>query len=114
MLEQGGFRADIAASAEVAKRLLAQHTYSAMTLDLILPGQNGVSLIRELRSEARARDLPIVVVSAKANEGREELNGSSRPLPAHAATNKNRGYFTSKTTLISFKSSPQCCRASPS
>ncbi len=77
MLVQGGFSTDIAGDATQAKRLLEQGTYRAMTLDLMLPGQDGVSLIRELRSEARARDLPIVVVSAKAKEGREELNGGA-------------------------------------
>jgi len=55
-----------------------------MTLNLILPGQacaegrgDGISLIRELRKRENTRDLPIVVVSVKADDGRNELNGGA-------------------------------------
>ena len=48
-----------------------------MTLDLMLPDQDGVSLIRELRQAAETLQLPIVVVSARASEGRDELNGGA-------------------------------------
>ena len=55
-----------------------------MTLDLILLGQacaegrsDGISLIRELREQEHTRDLPIVVVSIKADDGRNELNGGA-------------------------------------
>jgi DNA-binding response OmpR family regulator len=46
-----------------------------MTIDLGLPGQNGMSLIRELREHAETLNLPIVVVSAMAAEGSAEANG---------------------------------------
>lgn len=58
-----GYYADIANSAEAAKDLLYQHEYDALTLDILLPGQDGISLIHELRSDPRTRQLPIVVVS---------------------------------------------------
>ncbi len=77
MLEQSGLRADIAYDAEQAKLLLAKHDYAAMTLDLGLPDQDGLSLIRELRSEPRTALLPIIVVSANADKGRQELQGQA-------------------------------------
>ncbi|HEY9909231.1 MAG TPA: ATP-binding protein, partial [Thermosynechococcaceae cyanobacterium] len=73
MLHQAGFHADVAPDAEAAKALLSCHSYQVMTLDLALPGQDGISLIRELRLQEHTRSLPIVVVSAKAEQGREEL-----------------------------------------
>ncbi|CAH1073840.1 Histidine kinase [Candidatus Nitrotoga sp. 1052] len=77
MLEQDGQVADIAYDTEQAKQMLAQSNYAAMTLDLALPDQNGIAFIRELRMEKKTASLPIIVVSARAIEGRLELNGEA-------------------------------------
>lgn len=77
MLKSGGMTSDIVYSATEAKAQLAVHHYAAMTLDLALPGQDGISLIRELRQEENTSTLPIVVVSAKAQQGKEALSCSS-------------------------------------
>jgi DNA-binding response OmpR family regulator len=77
MLEQNGLAADIAYDAVQAKQMLAQGEYAAMTLDLALPDQDGISLIRELRKTKGTAALPIVVVSARAVEGRQELDGEA-------------------------------------
>ena len=78
LLKQGGFKTDIAYDAASAKRFLAQKQYAVMTLDIGLPDQDGVSLIRELREQDSTRGLPIVVVSAKAELARHEVtNGSA-------------------------------------
>ncbi|MBI5923441.1 MAG: CHASE domain-containing protein [Betaproteobacteria bacterium] len=75
MLEQAGYAVDIAYDANQAKQLLAQGGYATMTLDLALPGQSGISLIRELHGHEATAMLPILVVSARAAEGKQELNG---------------------------------------
>ncbi|GIL37821.1 ATP-binding protein [Roseiterribacter gracilis] len=75
MLRQGGYEADIARTASQAKVMLNEHAYAAMTLDLILPDQDGISLIRELRAREAGSSLPIVVVSIEATERAAELNG---------------------------------------
>lgn len=77
MLQQHGLSADIAYSATQAKQMLAQGDYAAMTLDLGLPDQDGVALIRELRETAATAEFPIVVISATAVEGKKELNGDA-------------------------------------
>lgn len=77
MLREGGLISDIAYTAAEAKAKLAAGYYVAMTLDLALPGQDGISLIQELRQQEATATLPIVVVSAKAQQGRENLSGSS-------------------------------------
>ena len=66
ILEQGGYDVDIAHDGARARALLAHRRYIALTLDLDLPGRDGVPLISELRDERLARDLPIIVVSALA------------------------------------------------
>ena len=75
ILRNGGVSVDIVYDAEQAKNMLRRNHYDAMTLDLILPGQDGISLIRELRSHDATKELPIVVVSAKMKEGRLAING---------------------------------------
>jgi PAS domain S-box-containing protein len=80
MLEQDGQVADIAYDIEQAKQMLAQSNYAAMTLDLALPDQDGISFIRELRTEEKTANLPIVVVSARAIEGSLELKSEAYSL----------------------------------
>ncbi len=77
MLNQSGFATETALSAAQARQLLAENTYDGMTLDLVLPDQDGISFIREIREQERTRGLPIVVVSARAEAGRAELNGDA-------------------------------------
>ncbi|HET9210076.1 MAG TPA: response regulator [Thermoanaerobaculia bacterium] len=77
MLEREGYPVDVAHDAAQARRLLRERSYAALTLDLVLPDQDGVSLIRELRREEATSRLPIVVVSVRAQEGAAELNGGA-------------------------------------
>jgi two-component system phosphate regulon response regulator PhoB len=67
-LEHAGFRALRAASAEEASRLLAQALPDVVLLDWMLPGQSGLALARRLRADARTRELPILFLTARADE----------------------------------------------
>lgn len=75
MLGYGGFSTDIAYNTKQARQFLASNHYAAMTLDLVMPGQGGIDFIRELREQERTRHLPIVVISAIAQQGKQELEG---------------------------------------
>lgn len=77
MLEQRGLEADFARSAGEARAKLATDTYAAMTLDLQLPDQDGLTLLSELRQDNRTRELPVIVVSVKADESREIVNSDA-------------------------------------
>ncbi len=77
MLEREGYHADMAHDAAAARRLLRERAYAALTLDLVLPDEDGVTLIRELRRDEATSRLPIVVVSVRAQEGQAELNGGA-------------------------------------
>ncbi|MDQ3815541.1 MAG: response regulator, partial [Armatimonadota bacterium] len=74
LLQQKGFGSDIAASAEEARQLLEHNRYHAMTLDLMLPDEDGILFIRELRESERTRDLPIIVISVEAELSRDDIN----------------------------------------
>ncbi len=77
LVAQVGFASDIVTSAEEARTRLEQHHYAAMTLNLLLPDEDGVSLIRALRGQPGTRDLPIIVVSASNDLGQYELSMSA-------------------------------------
>lgn len=62
-LEKNGFRADVAKSAEEAKERLEKNEYDAISVDVALPGQDGISLIQDIKEDQRTADLPVIVVS---------------------------------------------------
>ena len=77
MLDKGGFDADMAHTAAQAREcLLMDGSYVAMTVDVKLPHDSGLELIRSLRQEARASDLPILVLSVTTAEARQRASGS--------------------------------------
>lgn len=77
LLKQDGFTTDIARNAAEAEEFLGRTAYDAMTLDLCLPGKDGITLLRELRENPKTRDLPVIVISATATEGAADLNGDA-------------------------------------
>ncbi|TFY96178.1 response regulator [Ramlibacter humi] len=64
LLERGGLHAEVAGSAAEARKKLASQAWRAMTLDIGLPGEDGLSLLRWVRSQPATADLPVVVLSA--------------------------------------------------
>jgi CheY-like chemotaxis protein len=77
MLDNAGFDSDIARDAGQARALLEHGRYAAMTVDISLPGEDGLSLVRTLREAPATRDLPVIVVSATADEDRVEIDNES-------------------------------------
>jgi PAS domain S-box-containing protein len=73
---QAGFEVDVASTSREAKALLGRNVYAAMTLDLMLPDQNGIALVQDLRRDPRHSELPIVVVSAHLEESRGRINSA--------------------------------------
>jgi PAS domain S-box-containing protein len=72
-LERDGFAVDVVASAAEAEAALGvANPYRALVLDLVLPDRHGLALIRSLRGAPDTRELPIVVVSAQAELGRNQ------------------------------------------
>jgi DNA-binding response OmpR family regulator len=48
-----------------------------MTLDLMLPDDDGMAFFRSLRSDEKYRHLPVVIVSIKVDQARKELGSPS-------------------------------------
>lgn len=67
-LEHAGYEVLRAASAEEGLRLLGEVLPELVLLDWMLPGQSGLALAKRLRSDARTRELPIIFLTARADE----------------------------------------------
>lgn len=60
-LAENGFRVTVADSAADARRKLRGLAYDMLIVDVMMPGEDGVSLTRSLREE---RDVPILMLTA--------------------------------------------------
>jgi PAS domain S-box-containing protein len=75
ILRRAGYRVDVAHDGDSAMQYLARRRYAAITLDLMLPDQSGVLLMRRIRANINTEKLPIIVVSAYATEGKLAVSG---------------------------------------
>ena len=64
-LEAEGFRVDGAENGSDGLRQALERSYDAVVLDLLLPGLDGLSVLRELHQQRP--DLPVVIVSARSD-----------------------------------------------
>jgi two-component system phosphate regulon response regulator PhoB len=67
-LEHAGHRVLRASSAEEAETSIRKELPDVLILDWMLPGESGVTFTRRLRSDQRTRDLPILMLTARAME----------------------------------------------
>ena len=66
-LVEQGFTVRSAANSEQMDRLLERENFHLLVLDLMLPGEDGLSICRRLRQNSN--NIPIVMLTAKGDEG---------------------------------------------
>jgi two-component system phosphate regulon response regulator PhoB len=67
-LEHAGHKVVRAGTAEEAEAVIRAELPDVLVLDWMLPGESGVALARRLRQNERTRDLPILMLTARAME----------------------------------------------
>ncbi|HNX51647.1 MAG TPA: response regulator transcription factor [Thermoanaerobaculaceae bacterium] len=67
-LERAGYRVAAAADGEEGLERVFRSRPDAVVLDLMLPGRSGLEVLREIRTEPMTRDLPVIVLTARAAE----------------------------------------------
>ena len=67
-LRHAGFAVTVAVDAESAQSAVDRELPDLVLLDWMLPGQSGVQLARRWRADARTRDLPVIMLTARADE----------------------------------------------
>jgi twitching motility two-component system response regulator PilH len=63
MLKQAGVQVTTAASGEDALASIDAQRPDAILLDIVMPGMDGFSVLRALRSDAGTRDIPVIMMS---------------------------------------------------
>ena len=73
-LRHAGFEVTIAANAEQAQAAVDGVLPDLIILDWMLPGQSGLALAKRWRSEQRTRELPVIMLTARADEA-DKISG---------------------------------------
>ena len=67
-LESTGMKACGFPDGTAFMKALAFETPELVLLDIMLPGEDGISLLKKLKSSAKTKDIPVIMVTAKGAE----------------------------------------------
>ena len=67
-LEKAGFDVIGATKAEAGLEIARMNAPEAIVLDVMMPGQDGLEVCRQLRADARTARIPVIMLTAKAAE----------------------------------------------
>ena len=67
-LNASGFRAVGFENAKEFYMALADTVPELIMLDIMLPGEDGISILKRLKADARTADIPVIMATAKGNE----------------------------------------------
>ncbi len=65
ILRRAGFEVDLVTGGDDALHRLRRQSYDAMILDIMLPGVNGLEILKTVRSDTHLNGLPVIVLTAK-------------------------------------------------
>jgi len=65
ILEQKGFEVTAAPGGAEALRLLAEHDFDLVLLDVMMPEVDGFTVCRKIKEDARLKDIPVIFLTAK-------------------------------------------------
>ncbi|EWS54775.1 Phosphate regulon transcriptional regulatory protein PhoB [Methylibium sp. T29] len=68
-LRHAGYEVTIAATADQAQLAIDSVLPDLVILDWMLPGQSGLALAKRWRGESRTKELPVIMLTARAEEG---------------------------------------------
>jgi CheY-like chemotaxis protein len=98
LLETDGYRAVAMYSGENALQDIEKINPSLLFLDLLMPGMDGFAVVKQLRSQERWRDLPIVIVS-----GAEITDGQRKSLNTLTQEFIEKGQFSKEIISSTIK-----------
>lgn len=67
-LRAGGYSVESFAAAKPFYEALESKTPALILLDIMLPEEDGLSVLRKLKSNVRFRDIPVIMLTAKSSE----------------------------------------------
>ena len=101
-LESSGYRVDVAGSARAALESIERSRPDLILMDLQLPGQDGLSLTRQLKADPAVNAIPVVALTARAMVGDRELSLAagcsgyiSKPIDTRTIAHEVNRYLSS-------------------
>lgn len=64
-LSRRGFRPELATDGEEALKMIGRKKYDIVLLDIMMPGLNGVDVLKAIRAEHDPASLPVIMVTAR-------------------------------------------------
>jgi twitching motility two-component system response regulator PilH len=88
VLEENGYTSILAENGEEAMELIRENKPDLVILDILMPGQSGIRMYRELKVSESLRDIPVIIYSGiarrtllRAQAALTESTGESVPDP---------------------------------
>ena len=78
LLEQQNFKVTTCSNTQQAKQLINSENFDAVTVDIRLPGQDGLSFIKEIRAQETEVCLPMIIISAEAELNKSKTTSALR------------------------------------
>ncbi len=107
VLQREGFRVDSAGSAEEVLERLSVRAPDLILMDVQLPGQDGLSLTRQLKADPATASIPIVALTAHAMAtDREQAMAAgcigyiSKPIETRTLGDLIRGFLAEAETSV--------------
>jgi len=107
VLQREGFRVDSAGSADEVLERLSERVPDLILMDVQLPGQDGLSLTRQLKADPATASIPIVALTAHAMATDREqaiaagcIGYISKPIETRTLGDLIRGFLAEAETSV--------------
>jgi len=87
LLSEAGLQVLVATDGDEASRLIREEHPDLILIDLLMPGKTGFDVLRELRSDARLKDTPVLAMSSVY---KENVLGFLREIGARGFVDKEQ------------------------
>ena len=67
-LSASGYHCTAVQDGVEALRLIENQFFDLILLDIMLPGEDGISLLKQLKASVKTRDIPVIMMTAKGTE----------------------------------------------
>ena len=105
VLEREGYKVEVAGNSVEARLVLDRALPELILMDIQLPGLDGLSFTRQLKSEAATADIPVVALTALAMTGDRErsldagcVGYISKPIDTRRFASDIRGFLAGEST----------------
>ncbi len=105
-LEAEGFAVDVVARGDEAEVAIAERRPDLLVLDWMLPGISGLELCRRLRSGRNTREIPIIMLTARAEES-DRIRGLSTGADDYVVKPFSLPELMARVRAILRRSSPE-------